>query len=587
MLFALWAQLTPLGSAPDEASHLVKSAAVIRGQPKGEAIPGWRLSIDGWAYESTSGIADIVIIADGEIMDRSAPNVARDDVTASLGIDPSTIVGFSIWVLSFELPESYSIYASLNDGRLVPLQILAEKNVLTSPLDVSVNGLSPEAVDSMASLVEDSHLNGRMEYSHWSTYVDIDPQFDGASAVLQCFAAQPTKPGCGLRIEDQPTTAERPITPHGQYPPVMYIVPGFGTLLGASNSAWFVARLVSAFAAALVLALGVVVMVRRRLSPMPLVLVLAPAVVYLASVVNPSGLEIMSAIALWITAPGILAADRRDRWEMLGFALSGLVLILARPLGMVNYATVLAVCVIATGSWRSVLTLVKRHRIISALHTLTLIPATGWYVFIYNTDVDPRRAEYLNPDVPLREQLFHSISDVYRVLHEAIGDLGSLEVPIPRIIFVVLLLTAVWVMSRGLTEADKWTKAAVASLAVLAFLLAVATDLNMFKVLRSYGVQGRHITPLLVGLPLLAARYLRLSLTSRTTIIGLWIVAQIFAGYTALRRYSVGLIGDNFFEMFSAPAWQPPFGIWPTLVMLAVILSIGGYGILRLEPRTT
>jgi hypothetical protein len=39
--------------------------------------------------------------------------------------------------------------------------------------------------------------------------------------------------------------------------------------------------------------------------------------------------------------------------------------------------------------------------------------------------------------------------------------------------------------------------------------------------------------------------------------------------------------------MFSTPAWQPPFGIWPTLVMLAVILSIGGYGILRLEPRTT
>ena len=65
VLFALWAQLTPLGSAPDEASHLVKSAAVIRGQPKGEEIPGWRLSIDGWAYESTSGVADIVVIADG------------------------------------------------------------------------------------------------------------------------------------------------------------------------------------------------------------------------------------------------------------------------------------------------------------------------------------------------------------------------------------------------------------------------------------------------------------------------------------------------------------------------------------------
>ena len=587
LLLSLWSQLTPLGSAPDEASHLIKSAGVIRGQPKGEEIPGWVLSIDGWAYDSGAGISHILIVSNEEVLQRTPPNVPREDVTSSLNISADTIVGFSIWQMEFALREPYSIYAELNDGSIVPLRILEGKNVIDSPTDgVVINGVTPSRQSTTRSLVEDSHFNGRMELSHWSTFVDIDPQFDGASAVQRCFVAQPAQPGCGLRIEDQTTTVERPITPHGQYPPMPYIVPGLGTLIGASNAAWFTARLASALAAALVLALAVVTLLRRQLSPIPLFVALVPAVLYLASVVNPSGLEIMGAITLWITTPGILTADRRDPWEITGFALGGLVLILARPLGMVNYAIVIAVCVIATGSAKSLLTLIRTHPIISALHFFTLIPATGWYVFIYNTGVDPRRAEYLGPDVPLSEQFFHALGDVYRVLLEAIGDLGSLETPVPRLVFLTFLLLSVWVISRALSTASTWVKVAIASLVVVTVALTVATDLNMYKVLRSYGVQGRHITPLLVGLPLLAARTLRLSTASRLTIVALWVVAHFFSGYAALRRYSVGIIGDNFFTMLRDPVWQPPIGISVTLVLLTLLLGAGAIGVLKLEPRS-
>ena len=585
VLFALWAQLTPLGSAPDEASHLIKSAAVIRGQPKGEEIPGWRLSIDGWAYESTSGVADIVVIADGEIVDRSAPNMVRDDVTASLGIDPSTIVGFSIWVLSFDLPESYSIYAMLNDGRLVPLQILAEKNVLTSPLDVSVDGLSPEAVDSMASLVEDSHLNGRMEYSHWSTYVDIDPQFDGANTVQRCFVAQPAVPACGLRVQDQSTTDERPITAMGLYTPAVYLIPGFGTLAGASNNSWFAARLWSALAAALMIALCVVNLVRRNDSLLPLFSALAPAVIFLASVVNPSGLELVGSVALWIATPGMLRAKPHDFWEILTYAISGVVLILARPLGMVYFASIMFVCVIASGTWRTALQLISQHRTVSALHTIMLLFATWWYLFVYNPAVNPRRAEYLGPDVPLQEQVFHAFGDTYRVLLEAVGDLGSLEVPLPRLIFILLIAVAMWLISLGATSSTTATRVALTSLVLMSILLILATDINYYRILRGYGVQGRHVMPLLVGLPLLAARHLRPSVVTRTTVIGVWVLAQFIAGYTALRRYSVGIVGDNFFAMFSAPAWEPPLGITTTLVLLGGLLLTVGYGASFLESR--
>ena len=98
LLLSLWVQLTPLGSAPDEASHFIKAAAVVRGQPTGDELPGWVLSIDGWAHDVDSDVEEIVVVRDGEIVKRAAPNVLREDVNTSLSLPPETIAGFSIWV---------------------------------------------------------------------------------------------------------------------------------------------------------------------------------------------------------------------------------------------------------------------------------------------------------------------------------------------------------------------------------------------------------------------------------------------------------------------------------------------------------
>ena len=588
LLLGLWSQLTPLGSAPDEASHFIKSAAVIRGQPKGEELPGWVLSMDGWVYDSGPGISHILIVSNDEVLQRTPLNTLRDDVTSSLNIPATTVVGFSIWQMEFALREPYFIYAERNDGSIVPLQILDGKNVLSSPTDgVVVNGVAPTESSTTRSLVEDSHFNGRMELSHWSTYVDIDPQFDGANAVQRCFVAQPTQPGCGLRVQDQVTTGERPITAMGRYTPAVYLVPGLGTVNGANNTAWFAARLWSALAAAIIIALATTTLSRRLLSSIPLVAALTPAVIFLSSVVNPSGLEVMSAIALWIALPGLLTADRRDSWEITCFATSGVALILARPLGMVYYTVVIVVCVLANGSTKSIITLMRRHRWVVGLHAAILTFATWWYLFVYNTNVDDSRAAYLAPDIPLGEQLIHALSDTHRVLLEAVGDLGSLEVPAPRLVFMLFVIVTTSLIALSWRNLKPSTKLASITLITVMILFVVATDINYYRIIRSYGVQGRHITPLLVGLPLLAARNLRLSLTSRVTIVVLWAVAQFFSGYAALRRYSVGIIGDNFFAMFSNPAWQPSFGITGTLVLLALLLAVSAFGILKLEPHSS
>jgi hypothetical protein len=601
LVLALWAQLTPLGSAPDEASHFIKSAAVVRGELTGQDVPGWLLSIDGWVHDRDVGVKQLVVVGDGNVLHREAPNTQRDDVTSELGIAQDTIVGYSIWVLDHVRYESYQMFAELNDGRLVSLDLLGGANVLTSPGGVLVEGRVVVDSDVTVGLVEDSHLNGRMEYSHWSTIVDLDPRFDGANSVQRCFVSQASVPGCGLQVQDQTPATERPITAMGRYAPAMYLVPGVGTFLGATNTAWYLGRFVSALAASLLVSLGVVVLARRRLSLLPLVGALAPAVLFLSSVVNPSGLEIIGAIAVWVSLPGILAAGRSDRFETACFAIGGVVLILSRPLGMVYFAVIVAICFVAHGSsaggapeqrsslrgWlRRILHVVQRHPVVTGVQLVTLSFATWWYVFIYNSVVDPRRAEYLAPNVPLSEQVAHGFGDIFRVLLEAVGDLGSLEVPVPRLVFLSVIVTVVWLISRAWQDpaaTSRHVKIATLALVVVSVLLVVATDVNYYRILRGYGVQGRHLTPWLVGLPLLAARSVRLSRRGVTWVVAVWAVGQSIATYAALRRYSVGIIGDNFFAMFSQPAWQPPLRIVPTLVLMSVSIGVAAMFIARYE----
>lgn len=588
LVLGIWVQLTPLGSAPDEASHFIKSAAVVRGQLTGEDVPGWLVSIDGWVYDDDVGVRNIVVVGGGDVVAREPANMKRDDVNTQLGLEESAIVGYSIWVLTHELREPYSIFAELNDDRIVALDLLDGANVVTSPVEAIVEGRRVGTSSSTRGLVEDSHFNGRMEYSHWSTIVDIDPQFDGANAVQRCFVSQAAQPGCGLRVEDQTPSTERPITAMGRYTPAMYVVSGVGSLIGATNAAWYLARFVSALAAGMLIALTVTVLMRRRLSLLPLVAALPPAVLFLSSVVNPSGLEIIGAIAVWVALPGVLKGDRRDRFEVACLTLGAVVLILSRPLGMVYFAVIVAVCVIADGSLRRALQAVSRHRVVAAVQLATLVASTWWYLFVYDSSVDAARAAYLAPDVPLAEQIAHALGDVYRVLLEAVGDLGSLEVPVPRLVFIASIVSVVWLIGVSWSQsvdarALRHLRTATVCLLVVSVLLVIATDINYYRILRGYGVQGRHLTPWLVGIPLLAARHVRLSRSTVSTLLGVWVLGQILAGFTALRRYSVGLIGDNFFAMFSDPVWVPPLGVVPTLALLGVVLIAAAALIHRYE----
>ena len=72
----VWSQLVPLGAGPDEPSNFVKSAAIIRGEFIGKDLDRWLLNVDGWAFDSKSGIRRVIVSVDGEIVDQIIVNAS-------------------------------------------------------------------------------------------------------------------------------------------------------------------------------------------------------------------------------------------------------------------------------------------------------------------------------------------------------------------------------------------------------------------------------------------------------------------------------------------------------------------------------
>ena len=128
-------------------------------------------------------------------------------------------------------------------------------------------------------------------------------------------------------------------------------------------------------------------------------------------------------------------------------------------------------------------------------------------------------------------------------------------------------------------------KRAIGLLGITSVVLVIAEDIQYYNILRNFGVQGRHITPLLVGIPILGARFLRISRRSNGVLIAIWCFTAIGSGLAALRRYSVGVVGDNALDMFTDPVWSPPLGMIWSIMLLIVVTCCAGLVVMSVERR--
>ena len=406
--------------------------------------------------------------------------------------------------------------------------------------------------------------------SYWTTVVDIDPQFGSVNGLPWCFAPYPDKPACTYDVATAPQVDGVAWTNMGKYPPLGFLLTGLGTVFGPTNLSVYASRFIQSVACiSLLLACAKVLRGRDR-SMIGFLLAVTPGTIFLASTASPSGLEIIASIAMWVTAPFVLGTASTS-FERRIFLVGGVLLIGVRPLGLIFYLAVVAVTMFIgrvsprAGLQRIGIKLLLTH---GAVATFML----WWYFSIYGP-ATKNKIEFGDIPLSLGQQLHAIVRGLPRIVEQYVGNFGWLDTPAPQVVVwiavasVLALFVVTWKIGSGRDLVS------IVLLLACSTAFTIAADLNYYDLLRTFGSQGRHVAPFLVGIPvLLGAR-----IGPRSWLIpwlGLgWAISVAWSFGVMIRRYSVGVTPGNIGQMWNDPPWVPPLGVSVTLG--AMILAVG------------
>ena len=407
-----------------------------------------------------------------------------------------------------------------------------------------------------------------LEKSYWTTTVNIDPQFGVANLVPWCFAPFSEKPACNLAIEDAAFVDNPPYTNMGRYPIFPFLISGVGTVFGANDVSVLASRLTLGALSVALIGFAFSSVAHRRGSVPSLLMALTPGVIFLSAVMNPSALEIASAIALWTILPHVFESSPLTRVELSGVVVAGVVLIGTRPLGPALYLVVWLFCCAVTGGWARIGDIWKRLRNVWVLHIGVIAFAVSWYAVVFGKHTGSPVTEG-SASLGFMQQIIESVQHIPVVLEQGIGNFGWLDTPMPRVVLVLYFLVVVSLLVFAIVRSTLLTTSMVVSLCLVSALLVVAQDINYYNLLRNFGSQGRHVMPLLVGIPIIALRKVKLPSRANAVVVAAWAIIMVWSGLAALRRYAVGILPGNQLEMYTQAAWQPDIGIWLATFALA------------------
>jgi hypothetical protein len=174
-----------------------------------------------------------------------------------------------------------------------------------------------------------------------------------------------------------------------------------------------------------------------------------------------------------------------------------------------------------------------------------------------------------SPSLGLRQQVIEAVQHIPAVLAQGIGNFGWLDTPMPRMTLILYLVMLVPLLVFAISRTTRLVGSMVVALCLVSALLVVAQDINYYNLLRNFGSQGRHVMPLLVGIPILAMRKVNLPSRINAAVAIVWALVMVWAGLAALRRYAVGIRPGNQLEMYTQAIWQPDIGIWLATFALA------------------
>jgi hypothetical protein len=377
------------------------------------------------------------------------------------------------------------------------------------------------------------------------------------------------------------TAARTVLTPVARYPPLYYALVGIpARLVRAGSHAVYLMRAVSAALTAALVASAVLSLRRLRrpvIALVGLLLALTPTVLYFGAMVNPSGLEIVAALALWASG-GVLATEAStgivDARVVHRVGIAACLLVLSRQLAPVWLAAVLVTLgLLATRPGLAALARSSVVRAWSVVAGVCSVAAIAWIAWA--GPLASGASIFPGDPRPMPQILRDVIGASPHLVPEMIARLGWLDTPAPAATMLLWLVLVGALVALGLALGGR-AGALAAALVVAAAVIPVLLE---FLGARSIGLtyQGRYTLPLAVGIPVLAAIGIARSESrgalrfSRESVIACGagvVLAQSLAFAQTLRRYSVGYDGPLLFWQHAR--WSPP--IWPLLALAGFIV---------------
>jgi hypothetical protein len=363
------------------------------------------------------------------------------------------------------------------------------------------------------------------------------------------------------------------LTTVGNYQPLPYLVPA--ALLRAGSSASGALRLARLAQALVVLALLAVAVLALRDLASPLVsllgplLAVTPMALFCGASLGGSGTEVAAAVAFLACLLRLCRprATATARWWT-GAALSGATLTLSRAASPLWLALAMLV-VLAWSGRRSRLVTALRSRRPAAYVTAGVLALAVALNRIWEAIYGSRIAIDVSN---LQAGLSAGVRGWWKALPDLVGKFGYLDVKLPLIVPlawfvpVLLLATAAFAVS---TPRERL----VIALMYAGGLFGPAVFYALLIRPTGFGLQGRHVLPALVALPMLAGETLnrhrdrihaaQLHQLARAVPVAV-ATMQAIAWYVNARRYAVGASGPTWFPGHAT--WAPPgsWSPWPS-----------------------
>lgn len=405
----------------------------------------------------------------------------------------------------------------------------------------------------------------------------------------QSAACAPDLIGTGIVIETR--------TPAGAAPPLYYALVAPPLLVGHSARIIDLVRVLSALISAALIA-SAITLARAAVASTFLVVgifaSLTPSAVFITAVVNPSSLEISSAVLLW-TATILLFTDkatksaRLHRGLVASAAVAGVLFVLSRQLSPLWLAMIGAV-VLLSSSWSRIVALVRRAdvRVAAAVIVVATLLAAAWL------QIEKPLASQRGLGLHRRgfEAIAFAVGHLGYVYRSGIARFGWLDYEAPAGVIVLWSIVLGSVVLLGLALAPRKMKLAIVVLAVASIVVPTLIEASQLDTLGPTW-QGRYTLPLIMGVPLLCGLALDRLEPAAGRVVGRlvpWLfgsmaVAQLLSFFFTLRRYVVGVDGPVWF-VTAKNGWDPvvPAAVLLCLSLLAVALLYGWLARLAAKP---